>query len=963
MGASAGGLETFEHFFTHMPPDSDMAFVVVQHLDPSRASMMPELLQRFTRMKVLQARHRMAVQRNCVYLIPPNKDLTILNGVLRLEKLAVSHGSRLPIDTFFRSLAEDRRERAIGIILSGTGTDGTLGIKAIKEECGMVMVQEIKTAKYDGMPASAIDTGLVDYILPPDKMPGQLVRYAQRSFPWSAVRPVTLVDKAPDTLQKIFYVLRTQTGHDFSLYKRNTICRRIERRMNVHQIENAGAYLRFLQQNPQEVGLLFKELLIGVTNFFRDAEAFAALRRKYLPKLLTQKPKDYTVRVWVPGCSTGEEVYSIAIILRECLDRLKRNVEVQIFGTDIDSDAIETARTGAYPSNIVADVTAERLRRFFIKDGDVYRMRKDIREMVVFAPQNILKDPPFTKLDLLCCRNLLIYLDPELQKRVFPLFHYTLKPGGFLFLGSSESIGGFHEYFATTDKKWKIYQRRESVTAAPAVVEFPTTPLNKPAAGTPPPRKAREVLDRSLPELVTKFLMEDYSPACVLVSEKGDIHYIHGRTGKFLEPAAGRANLNIVEMAREGLRFELSAALRRARNQDAAVQYSKLQVRTNGGHQLVSLVVRRLQEPESVKGLLMVVFEEDEPPVITEVGKGKSGLSTRHHRRLAELEQELKYTKEHLQTTIEELETSNEELKSTNEELQSTNEELQSTNEELETSKEELHSLNEELVTVNTELQSKIDLLTQARDDMKNLLDSTKIATIYLDNNLCVKRFTAEATKVINLIQTDVGRPISHIVSNLRYDSLVEEVAHVLDTLVYRETRVQSKDGHWYLMRIMPYRTLDNVIDGVVITFVDIHHFFEQRLAADESQKLHLAAEASQRFAAGVVQTAREPMLVLDAELRVLAASKSFFETFRLAPDQTVRRLLHELGGGAWNLPRLRQMLEEIVPRDTCFGDFEVEHDFPGLGQKSLLLSARKITYEDFGYSLILLALEDVTKS
>ncbi|HKS35629.1 MAG TPA: chemotaxis protein CheB, partial [Verrucomicrobiae bacterium] len=945
MGASAGGLEAFEQFFKQMPGDRGMAFVIVQHLDPTRTSLMPELLQRLTAMKVVQAKNRTRAQPNCVYLIPPDKDMVIANGALRLIPPVMSHGVHLPIDVFFRSLAEDQRERAIGIILSGNGTDGTLGVKAIKGELGMVMVQDVNSAKYNGMPSSAIDTGLVDYVLTPDKMPAQLVNYVRRSTTGSGTRAASMVGRAPDALHKIFQILRTQTGHDFSLYKRNTICRRIERRMHVHQIEDASTYLRFLQQNPQEAGALFKELLIGVTNFFRDPEAFKALGRKWLPKLLAAKPRESTVRVWIPGCSTGEEVYSTAIVLRECLDQLKGGYQAQIFGTDIDERAIETARLGIYPGNIAADVSAQRLKRFFFKDGDGYRIRKEIREMVIFAPQNIIKDPPFVKLDLLCCRNLLIYLDPGLQKKLFPLFHYALKPGGLLFLGSSESIGGFQDYFAALDKKWKIYRRKETVVTAPALADLPPLAAAR-TTGNVAAAETKKGGPGALADLVTRLLLSEYSPASVVVNEKGDILYVHGRTGKYLEPAAGQANLNVVEMAREGLKFELSAAIRKAHSQDKDVRLTGLRVQANGRSQVLNLTVKRLQQPENLRGLLLVVFEETEPTQPVKATKARRATRGQPRHRAAELEKELQYTKEHLQTTIEELETSNEELKSTNEELQSTNEELQSTNEELETSKEEMHSLNEELVTVNTELQSKVEQLTQAQGDMKNLLDSTRIATIFLDNNLCVKRFTAEANRVTNLIPSDVGRPIGHIVSNLKHETLLQDVEQVLDTLVFKEVKVQSRDGRWFLMRIMPYRTIENVIDGVVITFVDIDDFQQQILTVEHAHRTRAVAEALYQFATGVAQTAREPLLVLDAELRVIAASGSFYETFRIDDSAVEGFLIYELNAGAWSIPRLRELLENIIPKNSHFEDFEVEYDFSGLGRKRLLLSARRISYD-----------------
>ncbi|MBI2948300.1 MAG: PAS domain-containing protein, partial [Verrucomicrobia bacterium] len=588
-------------------------------------------------------------------------------------------------------------------------------------------------------------------------------------------------------------------------------------------------------------------------------------------------------------------------------------------------------------------------------------IKKDIREMVVFAPQNMLKDPPFTKLDLLCCRNLLIYLDPDLQKKLFPFFHYTLKTGGLLFLGSSESVGGFQESFGTLDKKWKIYHRKETIASGMAPLDLPTAqPIRIPLEHEHPKQspKNREVL---LPELVAKVLLENYSPPCVLTNEKGDILFIHGRTGKYLEPAAGQANLNIIDMAREGLKFELAAAIRRAHSRGKDVRYPFLQVRANGGNLFVDLTVRKLKGPERLRGLLLIVFEETDPPKPAEEGKNKTRLSARQRHRLGELEQELRYTKEHLQTTIEELETSNEELKSTNEELQSTNEELQSTNEELETSKEELHSLNEELVTVNTELQTKIDQLTQARDDLKNLLDSTKIATIFLDRNLCVKRFTSEATKVINLIQADIGRPISHIVSNLRLDSLVKDVKQVLDTLVFQESNVRAKDGRWFLMRIMPYRAADNVIDGVVLTFVDIDELLSKKQAEERPSSLQLAAETFRRFAEAIIQTTREPMLVLNAEMRIIAANRSFHQTFHTTTKDAEQKLLFELDQGAWNVPELRRLMEEIIPRNNSLEDFRVEIVFSKSGTRKLILNAHRILSQEFGISLILLAIEDAT--
>ena len=818
MGASAGGLEAFERFFKKMPPEPGMAFILVPHLDPTHVSLMPELIQKCSKMKVIQVKDGTAVQPNAVYIVPPNNDLAIINATLQLLQPLKSSGPRMPIDYFFRSLAQDQAEKAICIILSGMGTDGSLGLRAIKGDLGMAVAQDPDTAKYDSMPRSAIATDLVDYILSPEKMPQQLIAYANHTAHKTVPKLVPVKGKTTDALQKIFIVLRSQTGHDFSAYKQNTICRRIERRMDVHQIDKISNYVRYLQENNQEVNTLFKELLIGVTNFFRDKDAFEVLKNTALSQILEGRPKDNVIRAWVAGCSSGEEAYSIAIILRECTERLKQHVGTQIFATDIDDNAIEASRAGVYPASISADVSVARLKRFFAAQDNVYRVRKDIREMLVFAPQDIIKDPPFTKLDLICCRNLLIYLDSTLQKKLLPLFHYSLKPGGILFLGSSETIGGFTDLFSPIDKKWKIFRRRNSKSAARPVVVFPVTPtVESTVAGN-----EEKPLEPNLRQLTEKALLDSYAPPSAIINAKGDILYIHGRTGKYLEPAPGEAQLNIYDMAREGLKLELPSAIRKANAQQKAVTCKGLQVRINGGTETVDLTVRPLVTPQKPPELMIVLFESIASPGPDKPAKKRRAPGKKTDARIEALEKELLYSKENLQTTIEELETSNEELKSTNEELQSTNEELQSTNEELETSQEEQQSLNEELVTVNSELQSKIEEMTTANNDMKNLLDSIQIPTIFLDLDLCIKRFTSHATSVINLIHTDIGRPIGDIVTKLEYGSLTADAGAVLTDLLFREKEVRSKDDRFFTVRITPYRTVENVIDGVVITFVDI---------------------------------------------------------------------------------------------------------------------------------------------
>jgi len=951
MGASAGGLEAFEKFFQNMSSDSGMAFVLVSHLDPTHVSIMPDLLKKYTKMGVLTIEDGIAVQPNFAYVIPPNKDLAILNGTLQLIDPIDARGKRLPIDYFFRSLAQDLGERAICVILSGTGTDGTLGLKAIKGELGMTMVEDPDFAKYDGMPRSAIQSGLVDYILPPEKMPEQLIKYTKHAVQRVAPGTAPVEGTISDVLPKIFVLLRSHTGHDFSLYKKNTLCRRIERRMNVHQIDIVSNYVRYLQENPHELGTLFKELLIGVTNFFRDPEAFEVLR-KVLLKQFANRPHDYSLRVWVPGCANGEEAYSIAIIIRECMDELKRNFGVQIFGTDIDSDAIDTARAGIYPDSISADVDADRLKRFFIKEEDVYKVRKEVREMMVFAPQSIIKDPPFTKLDLLCCRNLLIYLDSELQKKIVPLFNYSLKAGGILFLGSSETIGGFADLFSVVDQKWKIYKRKDKPYGAHAVIELPVMSKRDMPDEIQAPGELPKPGEPNISRFVEKTLLEKYAPPCVIVDQKGEVQYLHGQTGKYLAPAPGRPRWSIVDMAREGLKLQLPSAIRKAISQKKDVTYEGLRVKNNGGFILVNLTVRPVSDPQGLQGMIMVVFEDVTTPKQAESGKTKHGSKKKTEIQLEALEQELQHTKENLKTTIEELETSNEELKSTNEELQSANEELQSANEELETSKEELQSLNEELVTVNSELEGKIEDLSESHNDIRNFMDSTEIATIFLDNELCIKMFTPPATKLMNVIETDMGRPIGHISDNLTYENLVKDAEEVLKTLVFKENEVRTKDGHWYFMRIVPYKTIDNVIDGVVITFVDIH---EQKIATEKTMEL-------QEYAESILNTVREPLIVLNKDLRIVSANRSFFKTFQVNPENTDGRLIYDLGDRQWDIPKLRELLEEIIPDNTSFEGYEVEHKFPKVGPKKMILNARKIIRKTERTEMILLAIEDITE-
>ena len=949
IGASAGGLEAFELFFKTMPATSGMAFVLVPHLDPGHASMLSEILQRNTTMPVHEALDQIKIQSNHVYIIPPGKDMTIFHGVLNLSIPEQARGLRLPIDSFFRSLAEDQGERAICVILSGSGSDGTLGLRAIHGVGGVSFVQEPSTAKYDGMPSSAVQSGLATYVMPVEKITEQLVAYV-KTIADTGVPPAPPVPAALSAMRRIAILLRSKTGNDFSQYKQSTIRRRIERRMVVHNIKDMDAYARLLQNAPAEVNILFKELLINVTSFFRDKEVFESLNKEALPRIFENKPENYIFRIWVPGCASGEEAYSLAILFREYMETTKREFKIQIYATDIDDDAIATARAGIYPANIAIDVSPERLRRFFSKEDSGFRIKKVIRELVVFAIQNVIKDPPFTRMDLISCRNLLIYLEVELQNRVIPAFHYALRPDGVLLLSPSEGIGNFTDLFGSLDKKCKVYRVKPSLNSARTLVaqRFAWT-------GELTERDAVETGIRrektNFTELTKRVLLQSFAPPSVITDVNGDIIYVHGDTGKYLQPAQGQVSTNIIDMAREGLQLDLRYAIQNAAVQKRLFIVRDLPVRTNGGTHGVDLTVRPLADPEATRELLLISFQDSvqhSPEKKTKKRVNAKGES----KRVEELEQDLAYTKENLQATIEEMQAANEELKSTNEELQSTNEELQSTNEELETSKEELQSVNEEIITVNSELQAKIEQLTSVQNDMKNLLENVNIGTIFLDDRLTIRRFTREATKVYRLAVSDTGRPLADIRSVISDVDLIPDAQAVLDSLIPRERPVHTQNNEWFLVRIMPYRTLENVIDGVVLTFSDI-----TALKAVEAE-----AQIARDYAQSIVDTVREPLLVMNGNFEVVSASRAFYQTFGVKPEEIEGKTFFTLDNRQWDIPKLHDLLETVLPKDTSFENFEIEHTFPGIGQRTMLLNARRIPGETSAKQLILLAMEDTTQ-
>jgi two-component system, chemotaxis family, CheB/CheR fusion protein len=865
IGASAGGLAAFEAFFSGMSAETDpgMAFVLVQHLAPDHKSMLAELIKRYTHMQVLEVEDGMTVFPNCAYIIPPGYDMSFIDGKLNLHEPSAPRGHRFPIDFFFRSLAHDQGERAIAVVLSGTGTDGSIGIRAIKGEGGMLMVQSPDSTEFDGMPRSAISTGMADFVLPPAEMADALISYTSRVFGDTSSYTKASTDGKDDSLRTIFKLLQGHSGHDFSHYKPNSILRRIERRMALLQIDGIEKYVEYIHQKNDELDALFRDLLIGVTLFFRDTEAFSALEKTIAQNLFTGKSPGDFIRVWSAGCSTGEEAYSIAILFYEYMDTLNENYNLQVFATDIDGQAISAARSGIYPASIAADMSPERLSKFFTEESvtsegipESYRISKRIRDVMIFSEQNIIKDPPFSNIDLISCRNLMIYLNGDLHKKLIPLFHYSLRPGGMLFLGTSESIGESTDLFNTLDRRGKLYQRKDTIGVShynsfgsflPSM--FPSSEMTYRKSS--PQDKVKNV---PLRELAEKAILQKLAPASALVNEQGDIFYLHGRTGMFLEPATGEVgHYNILKMAREGLCHELTLALRKVAKDRVTLRRAGLRVKTNDHFSSVNLSVcpaEDLSGAPSDPPLYLVVLEEG----IDDSAEGDMQFERNTELDdggIAELRQELLAKEQYLQTTNEELETVNEELKSSNEEMQSMNEELQSTNEELETSKEELQSVNEELSTVNTELQSKVADLWRAHNDMNNLLSGTGIATIFVDHQLRILRFTPTTSEVINLIGSDIGRPVGHIVSNLdNYDNMIADIQEVLASLTPKEMEVRNSRGDWFTMRILPYRTMDNIIKGAVINFVNItrRRQMEDELKKQLSEKEILLREVHHRI-------------------------------------------------------------------------------------------------------------------
>ena len=934
IGASAGGLDALKDFFAAMPADSGMAFVVIQHLDPAHVSYMAELLAKHTTMAVAPAEDGMEVRANSVYTIPPNTSLFIKEGKLHLVEPIKRDGIRMPIDFFFRSLAQDRHEKSMCALLSGSGSDGTLGIREIHGAGGIVVVQDPATAQFDFMLHSAIATGLVDSVLPAAQIPAALLDYAHHSDGKGASSPAP--ETVEENVQSILSILGSQSKSNFQAYRKPTVWRRIQRRMGLNGMTGIADYARFLRESPDEAARLSKDMLIGVTSFFRDVKAYEELRAKVISPLVEKKISAAPLRAWTAGCSTGEEVYSIAILIREEMLRHKKSFPLQLFASDIDAEGLKCAREAVYPESIVSDVSQERLDRFFIKKDSSYQINKEIRESVTFAVHNLLVDPPFTKMDLISCRNLLIYIERETQKKLQDVFAFALNPGGYLFLGKAESIED-NESFEAVSRSSTIYHRKGP--AAAPVASFPTR------AGLPPGLQAGIEKQPSfkLSDLNQDVLLKHFDAAIVLIDERGNSRHFYGPTHKYLALPTGDANLNLFEMIEKRHASKLRLAVDRALRENGTVTLEELNFSRDDSTCAVNVTVSCCFEPKADARLLAVIFQESRHAVAPSPTRAAGTETPEHDAYITQLEAEIKSLKEELEIATDGFQTSHEELTAANEEVLAINEELQSTNEELETSKEELQSVNEELITVNNQLNEKVEELGQTNDDLANFLNSSEVGTIFLDTRFCIRRFTPATTKLLSLLPLDVGRPVEHISSRFVNVSLTAIADSVLKTLTAIEKEVRSTDGLWYLMRCLPYRTLGNKIDGVVFTFTDVTRL-----------------EEAHKYAESIVTTIRESLIILTPELKVVSANPAFYKNFQVSPEETEGRLLYELGNHQWDIPKLREVLEDILAKNSSFLGFEVEHDFPSIGKKIMSLNASRIDNQET--ELILLAIDDITE-
>jgi two-component system, chemotaxis family, CheB/CheR fusion protein len=949
IGASAGGLEACTELLKHLPADGGMAYVLVQHLAPQHDSLLSDLLSRNTKMPVHQVEDGMVVRRDHVYVIPPNRDMTISAGILRLVPRPPGHGPHQAIDYFLSSLAEERKSKAIAVILSGSSSDGTLGLKAIKAEGGITFAQDEGSARFSSMPKSAADAGYVDFVLPPAEIAAELGRIGQHPYlsRGKAVEPERALPDEDREFKQIFVLLRAASGADFSQYKKATMLRRIHRRMVLRNIESTAAYVTYLRDNRSEVLSLYHDILIGVTSFFREAEAFEVLQKVVFPELVKAKTADDALRIWVPGCSTGEEPYSIVMCLLEFLEEAKKTVRVQVFASDISEAALQKARTGRYAEGDISDVPKARLGRFFTKVEGGYEINKPVRELCIFAKHDVIKDPPFSRLDLLSCRNLLIYLDTDLQKKLMPIFNYALRPHGFLLLGKSEGISEFSELFIPVDKKNRIYSRHATVDAR---LEAVGAELYRNASEALAVKESRPSGEFDIVKEAGRVLLADYTPPGVIVNGDLEILHFHGRVSPYLDHSSGPPSFRLLRWAGGGLPLELRSAIHQAEEEQRTVIKRDIQIQSSDGEaRAVGIEVRPFRNPSSSQAYFLILFRESGTPQAEAVEPASTGQKPAEpDREGLRVQEELQRTRAEMQRVVEEQEAGNEELRAANEEIQSSNEELQSTNEELETAKEELQATNEELATINEELHSRNTELTQANNDLTNVIGNVTVPLVILDNDLRIRRYTPPAEGLLSLIPADVGRPVTDLRSAIDFPGLEELVTESVKTGTTQEHEVTDRTGRWYSLRVRPYNTAEKRTDSAVVTFIDI-------------DALKREVNESRAYAEAIVETVRESLLVLDTNLMVKAANRSFYENFRVSPSETENTPLYELGNGQWNIPRLRAALTEIVPKKFILTDFEVEHEFPQIGLRTMLLNARQVRSSTFG-DLTLLAIEDVSK-
>jgi two-component system, chemotaxis family, CheB/CheR fusion protein len=945
IGASAGGLEAFSELLRHLPKNTGMSFVFIQHLEAKQTSRLTEILSRITEMPVEVATDGQRMQRDRVYVMPPGLDLTMSDGILKLEPRTETGGRHLPIDHFFRSLAREQGIKGVAVILSGMGSDGTAGLKIVKESGGMTFAQDELSAQHQGMPRSAVDSGVVDVVAAPGKIAEELGRLAINPTAKAARKRLG----SENSLRRIFILLRAKAEVDFSQYRKTTVRRRIQRRMVVHRLDKLGDYLTILERNPDEVDALYEELLIHVTHFFREPETFEILGRAVLPRLLPERGLNDPIRIWLPGCSTGEEAYSLAIAVTEFFDGKQEPPGIQIFATDVSERVLAIARKGIFDQSIESNISKERLRRFFSKIEQGYQVKKQIRDLCVFARQNVLRDPPFSRLDLISCRNVLIYFEPAAQKKLIPYFHYALKPGGFLLLGGAETVGNFSDLFEPVDQKTKLFSKRP--------VRSPY--LTRMEGGLPDPRSADVLRDFAMQTALIqadpvretdRLLMAKYCPPAIVVDSGMRIVQFRGNVSPFLDPEPGEASLDLFRMVRTNLEIPLRSLLAEAKKGDQPARKERILAEGSGLSTFLNIEVVPMSGSGTRERWFVLLFEDSRVPV-QEVGSPPSKRAGKRSKntRVSQIEQELAATREHLQTLIEEQESVNEELRSANEEIQSSNEELQSTNEELETAKEELQSTNEELITLNEELKSGNVELSELNNDLTNLLRSVNIPIVMVDRNLRIRRFTPVAQRTLKLITADVGRAITDLRADVEIPQLEELVHEVMETLSSKEIEIQDRNEHWYRLQIRPYETADNKITGAVLILFDIN---SSKRENDRSKQMISYAEA-------FVETVRNSVLVLDRKFKVEKATSFFYEQFRLTPAETEGLSIYEIGAGQWNIPGIRTLLGEILPQNSEVKDFEIDHEFHRVGRKRIFLNVRCLEGQDRQDSLILISIGD----